>query len=246
MTMKRHLLWVIGVLALGAPATPVLAVDAPPRPPPGALGLIRDLRLTVLARRALQTDRDLTTLNLGVRVREGVAEIWGPIPDVKAARQAVVCLETIPGIVRVQTDFFEKTPDRTLDLELFGPPAPPTLVEAAKPDGDTGRMRAAPAALPLIAASRPPRPAAVAEQPPIALLPPRTLPRREPMAPQGDLQQAVERIRNGQARFRAIDVRVQGGTILVSRGATTGDDAVELAQELRVLPGVVEVRLVEE
>ena len=66
------------LLTVSAPAG---AVDSPPRPPPSALGLIGDLRLTVLARRALQGDPALGRLNLGVRVRDGVATVWGPVPS---------------------------------------------------------------------------------------------------------------------------------------------------------------------
>ena len=39
-----------------------------------------DLILTVLARKALLDDRDLATLNLGVRVQQRVATLWGPVP----------------------------------------------------------------------------------------------------------------------------------------------------------------------
>lgn len=63
-----------------------------------------DLILTVLARRALLDDRDLASLNLGVRVQRRVATLWGPVPSVATAQRAMAMLTNLPELVRVQND----------------------------------------------------------------------------------------------------------------------------------------------
>jgi len=63
-----------------------------------------DLLLTVLARKALLDDRDLASLNLGVRVHRRVATLWGPVPSLATAQRAIAMLATLPELVRVQND----------------------------------------------------------------------------------------------------------------------------------------------
>lgn len=63
-----------------------------------------DLILTVLARKALLDDRDLASLNLGVRVHRRVATLWGPVPSVATAQRAVGMLTSLPELVSVQND----------------------------------------------------------------------------------------------------------------------------------------------
>lgn len=63
-----------------------------------------DLILTVLARKTLLDDRDLATLNLGVRVHRRVATLWGPVPSAATAHRAIAMLTNLPELVRVQND----------------------------------------------------------------------------------------------------------------------------------------------
>jgi hypothetical protein len=256
--MKVQRFWV-AVLSAGlllTLAAPAPADESPPKPPAGALGMIRDLRLTVLARRELQSDRVLAPLNLGIRVRDGVAEVWGNIPSDEVARQAVAKVGTVKGIRDVRPSFFlQATADRT-------------TVEVAKPDGETGRLkRMLPAPVLSVAGEgQKLRPgdanAALAALPqperrPAVLLPPRPLggketpPRTEervetPRLRGSSLPAAVDRIRTAEARFRAVPVRVEGNILILRRGLTADDDVTDLAQALRGLPGVAEVRLVDE
>ncbi|MBY0231904.1 MAG: BON domain-containing protein, partial [Gemmataceae bacterium] len=125
------------LMILGLAMLPGSAEAAEPmRPPDGPLAMLRDLRLTIQARRALQSDRVLSNLNLGVEVRGGVAVAWGPVPDDAAAQRAVSRLESLPGIVDVRTEFHSARLDRAKEpafrvakVELPSPetakPAPP-------------------------------------------------------------------------------------------------------------------------
>src|SRR5207245_2442047 len=63
-----------------------------------------DLYQTVLARRALQNDALLAPLNLGVRVRQRVATLWGPVASAEAARRAVALLRELPELAAVRSE----------------------------------------------------------------------------------------------------------------------------------------------
>src|SRR5260370_9345886 len=52
----------------------------------------RDLEHTIQARQALLRDPELAALNLGVRVRNRVAVLWGPVPSVEMGFKAEICM----------------------------------------------------------------------------------------------------------------------------------------------------------
>ena len=92
----------LAVLALMAPL--VAARAEPPRLPPAGRSRLRDLELTVSARRALQQDPSLGPLHVGVLVVDGVATVWGPVPTAADVRRAVKALEAVPGIATVRSE----------------------------------------------------------------------------------------------------------------------------------------------
>jgi osmotically-inducible protein OsmY len=65
---------------------------------------VRDVELTVYARRALLQDDVLGNLNLGVRVEYGVATLWGAAPSREAGARAVQVLKTVRGIYQVRDE----------------------------------------------------------------------------------------------------------------------------------------------
>ncbi len=215
-------------------AAPLGAVEAPSRPPASALGLIRDLRLTVLARRAFQNDRELAPLNLGVRVRDGVATVWGPVPSADTARLVIARLEAITGIDEVRSELQVRRPDRPPVPELGIPIRVPTRVEAAKPVERTVECRPG-------------------EERPGKLPPMKALPLPTQPAPKRDrvtsrpaeppLQVAVDRVRQSSSRFRSIPVELRGNVVVITRSGSDDEDVVALAQALRRVRGVAEVIL---
>jgi BON domain-containing protein len=84
----------------------------------------RDLLQTVEARRALLQDRELAPLNLGVKVHNRVAVLWGPVPSAELAKKAVRLLSMMPELSEIVNELkvcpeFDK-PAR--------PPAAPELI----------------------------------------------------------------------------------------------------------------------
>src|SRR5947207_6099690 len=55
----------------------------------------QDLGHTIQARRLLLEDPDLAPLNLGVRVRNRVATLWGPVPSADLALKAELRLRAL-------------------------------------------------------------------------------------------------------------------------------------------------------
>ena len=103
------------LIALGAILSAVAFVRADDE-----IDIDRDVLHTVAARRALYQDAQLAPLNLGVKVRNRVAVLWGPIPSLELARRAVEVLKALPELVAVQSEL-EIVPDD--DRPLFLPEA---------------------------------------------------------------------------------------------------------------------------
>jgi hypothetical protein len=198
------------------------------------------MRLTVMARRAFQHDRVLAPLNLGVKVRDGVATVWGPVPDAEVARQAVARLEAIHGIDEVHSELHLRPREKPLLAELGIPRGAPTRIQVAKPverptevgprvrevAASGGRPGTLPelTAVPMPAAEQAPKRAVVTARP-VAI----------------PLHVAVERVRSSNSRFQSIPVEVRGTMVIVGRSGADGEDVTALAQALRRVRGVTEV-----
>ncbi len=64
--------------------------------------LFRDLWQTVQARKAISDDPQLGTLNLGVKVANGVAVLWGPIPSQALSVRAEQRLRSMVELVEIR------------------------------------------------------------------------------------------------------------------------------------------------
>jgi hypothetical protein len=238
MRVTRSVIWTAAGLALSA--LPARAIDEPPRPPASALGKIRDLATAVRARRALQEEPALSALNLGVRVENGVATVWGPVPSLDVGRRAVARLEALKGVTKVQPNFYvQERRDGTLDIARAD--GAPERIEAAKPEIETGKLPVTTATVvgrrdnatnggPSLFAPRPAKSA-------------RPEPQGDAGKSPGSLDAGVRLAQQSEKRFKRIPVEVRGGTLLVRRGKSPGDDVMDLVQKLRRLPGVREVIL---
>jgi hypothetical protein len=65
---------------------------------------IRDVEITLYARRAMLQDPDLAKLNLGVSVHYGQATLWGTVQSWEIAERALQVLEKVKGVYGVHSD----------------------------------------------------------------------------------------------------------------------------------------------
>jgi hypothetical protein len=207
---------------------------------------LRDMQTAINARRALLADPKLSRLNLSVSVRDGVATLWGPVPNADVGRQAAAKIAGVRGIQQVKSDLYRLGPTRDEDL----PDLPfvydaPTRSESASPDRDsgqinlTGRGNPAPPAGPL-----PPQhsvsllaPLAAAEERSGAVAPAAAV----AVAPAGPVMDGIARLRRAEERFRAIVVEVRDATVTVHLTGARGEDAMAFAQAISRLTGVERV-----
>jgi hypothetical protein len=80
-----------------------------------------DTQLTFKARSALRDADGLTFLNLGVRIRHGVATLWGSAPSAELAQRAVETVRQVPGVTSVRSEIAVVPPDG------FGPEVLPSI-----------------------------------------------------------------------------------------------------------------------
>jgi hypothetical protein len=171
-------------LACIAGGAGVIAVSPAPQPP-GAEAAARDLRLTIQARRALLEDPDLALLNVGVRVRNRVAFLWGPVPSVESGFKAEVCVRALIEVVEVRNHLFVNE----LDVPTGKPaqPFPATLLPPAIPPALPGLPSDKLPSPPPSSAPPPPSPSPAVEPPPVEAeieLPPMRLPQPKTSIPQ--------------------------------------------------------------
>jgi hypothetical protein len=193
------------------------------QPPQEALDRLRDLALTLRARRTLQEDNTLASYNLGVWVENGVAKLWGGVPNSEVGRQAVARLKGVAGIREVHSQL-HTMPLPEVPLAIghsvgYGPrsvPPPPPVVPTAAPT------------------------APVSPRPTPALRPAREL---QSQPPQPTLVERARAIVLSDSRFHSIPVSLQDGVLFVRRGIASDEDTAELAQRLRQLSGVADVVL---
>lgn len=230
-TLRSHT-WTAATLLVALSALPARAVDEPPRPPTSAIGHIRDLAVTVRARRALLDDPILGPLNLGVTVANGLATVWGPVPTQQVAKDAVARLKTVSGVAEVRANFYLGD---TSPLDVVRPA--PERVAVAKPEFETGKLPppVREAAGPTLFA---PRAVAGPKEASATVV---KLPR-----PTTSLTDEVQVARQSEVRFRAIDVKVQGTSVLVRRGGNDGRDVMDLVQKLRRIRLVTDVILTDD
>lgn len=82
---------------------------------------LRDMRLTIRARKMLLEDPHLGSLNLGVRVEQRIAVLWGPVPSVEIGWQAEERLRTMIELAEIRNEM--------LVLPEEGSPLPPQRLD---------------------------------------------------------------------------------------------------------------------
>ena len=66
----------------------------------------RDLELTIKIRRLLSEDPDLSQLNIGVSVKDGVLRLWGPVPSVQKIQKVLAKVGTVKLVFDVKSDLY--------------------------------------------------------------------------------------------------------------------------------------------
>jgi hypothetical protein len=99
----------LALLALVLLAVPALGFSEPPPvwspvQPTETDILLRDLELTLRARKTLLQDPILAPLAIGVSVHDRVAVLWGKVPSVELAHQAQSRLRQVLGLTDVRDD----------------------------------------------------------------------------------------------------------------------------------------------
>lgn len=212
-----------------------------------------DVLQTYEARKALLRDPVLGPLNLGVKVTNRVAVLWGPVPSTETAMRAVSLLEKLPGLVAVK-DELDIDPDLNLPLYL-----PETLPQES-------RLRNKPADAPLSSATLTTRSLekiSAKEQkiagatpqgfPPVAVppttipgmpdhreidivLPSLRIPTTEPETPKTPAE-AIAALQQ-DSRFARIQVRLDAGLVTLSADADQAPLLYELARRISAIAGI--------
>ncbi len=229
--------------------------------------MTRDLTLGVHVRRALLEDPALGPLNLGIKVRDGNVVLVGPVPSAELAHKAIQKVGKVRGVQHVKSELYLARGNEREPIQLPLTEEPPTQTQSASPDPTSGSLgtltgRVPPIALPPSgrtaavppvpappppAVSAPAAPAAIPSGSGVSLLAPVVEPSPAPPAASpaaaDSLTAAVERVRQGDPRFRRIHVEVRGTTLLLNGADVPGEHVMALAQALSVLPGVERVRV---
>jgi osmotically-inducible protein OsmY len=160
--VAASLAWLLGPVLLPLPA--VAAAHAPEDFPSA------DAQITFKARAALRDADGLTFLNLGVRLRHGVAILWGSVPSSELAQRAVETVRRVPGVTAVKNELAVVPPDG------FSPEVLPSISLA--PETDLGPLATNPSpggalvARPGERGPVPGQPTASGQTPAVSLLPP--------------------------------------------------------------------------
>jgi hypothetical protein len=166
---RRLLLWAAGAVAaslllgLALPSRAGIKAVTPNSASPEAAAAVRDLGLTIQARRILLQDPELGPLNLGVRVRNRVAILWGPVPSVEMGFKAEVCLRSFVELAEVRNELLitgDDTPAQDQgprSAPLFLPLEPRPAIPALAPEAAPG-LRPRPAVVAPRQSSPPPPP----------------------------------------------------------------------------------------
>jgi hypothetical protein len=230
-----------------------LADPDPYHPPKSALGMIRDMRLKILAQHALEADRGLAPWKLKVDVHNAVAVVSGTISSDDVGRDAIGKVEAIKGIIEVRSSFQR-------NASVLKPAYEGTHGEDARParDADSVKGRPREPVAATLSEGRRTRPETPADLPAvdgsrnerggdIVLRGPRQSPVKHGASAGASgvrspsLAEQVARIRQSEGRFGNISVEVQDGMLVVHRGGVSSADATALAEKLRRIPGVGEV-----
>jgi len=214
------------------------AETAPPLPEKKLT--FRDIQLSVHARRALADDPDLAPANLGVRVQDNVAVLWGPVSSEALKRRAVDVVKKVKGVFTVKdADVYIAAPTVVVEASTLAPPHPPeapTHTEAASPPEPVSESVGVLTARPAV------------EAPPVEVVLRAPLPlgnagpaQTVSAAPPDGLAAAVEQARRAEDRFRQIDCRLAGDVVILRAGSGRGEDVMAFARAISRLPGLARI-----
>jgi hypothetical protein len=238
-------------------------------PVPAENNTLANLQHTYVARQALQQDPLLASLQIGVRVEQRVAILWGPVPSAELARHAVAKLKELPELVGVRSELHVELPEdpASVTRRILRPELPVRPVETAEPRSEDSPMNILTAMTPL------PRPATAGEdKKPVEKEPRSSFDERDgivlptirvpmqgtveappppapaaggqaPHAPPVPLEPQVQRLQQGEPRYRRVVVGVDNGVVTLSGAVPRWDDMHALARAIARLPGVERVVL---
>lgn len=66
----------------------------------------RDLELTIKIRRLLAEDSELSQLNIGVSVRDGILRLWGPVPNIGKTQKVLAKVGSVKLVFDVKSDLY--------------------------------------------------------------------------------------------------------------------------------------------
>ena len=229
---------VLTASVFGASAGLQRAAEPPPLPDKRLTA--RDIQLSVHARTALADDPELGPANLGVRVQDNVAVLWGPAPSEELKRRAVEVVKKVKGVFEVNdSDVYVAAVPTAVEAPLvpLGPSEPPTRTEAASPPEPVTEPAGALTA----------RPAVEAPPPEVVLRAPLPLGERTPartmsaVPPVDGLAAAVDQVRQAEERYRGIDCRLEGDAVVLRPGSGRAEDVMAFARAIAHLPGLTRI-----
>lgn len=263
MILRRTLLWAVGMAALLLFTSPALA-GLPP-PPSSPFDRIRDLSVSVRARRVLKEDAELASLNLGVSVENGIASVWGPVPSTDVARRAISKLQNVRGVREVRTNFYSESPQvENLLGDLIQHRGAATRIDVGKPDLDSGKLLVKvqtpvpvvgspgtePVSTPKIRIAGQPTTAVPTASVPRAAVPMAAVPtatvstRNDKGTPQSPtLAERVIAVRRSDDRFATVGITISGTRLTVHQSSAPDDVIRDLLTQLRRVSGVSEIQL---
>jgi osmotically-inducible protein OsmY len=209
---NRHTIWaaalVTGALLLAASAEAVPSPDAPQTK-------VGDAALRLRIRDALADDPVLGKFNLGVRIRDGVVTLHGPVPSFDVALHAIALVKKQPGVSEVRNELYSPAVDEPLARALPKPvtaarltlppnPAPPVA------DGVNGQEVAV-------------APTVTARAVSLSLI------------------EQIDRLRQRERRFADIRVEINEGRVYLRGFVPRARDAWDFADQVSRLPGVTGV-----
>jgi osmotically-inducible protein OsmY len=216
----------------------------------------RDTKLTLLARQALQADRELAPHNLGVSVQDRAATLWGPVPSVALARRAEILLRNLAELVEVHNEL-HLDPTQDPGPTKSSPPRPrePSF-QKTKPTGSAA-LTGFPRERAKVAVGQEEQRAPPDKK--TLVLPPITIPtpagaRQSPADPvrgdqtrarktAGGLTEALGQLRKRNPQFRSVQTEIRGRLVYVRGTAGQSEQVSQFAQAIAELPGVERVVL---
>ena len=205
----------------------------------------RDLARELQVLHVLHNDAQLRPLNIGVKVRDRVAILWGPVPTRDLAERAVAVVKKLPEIGEVQNQLMVQYGEETVY-----PPMP--LVPGSAPRKNDLPPRPPPESLapPVVdLVWQPVNPEAPAT-PSVALLPsltsqpgrtgtvsrPRDKLTEAPDA--AAISGAVQSLIQGEERYRRVRYEVRQGQVFLGGVVNRWSDLRELSVAVTHIPGV--------